>query len=380
MSGEKTEEPTPKKLRKAREEGNVAKSKDFGSSLVFVVACAALGAMIPGAVAEIKSFTRGCFEAVALGSKEDLTDFIYQMTYAANLLILKLMAPFLGCLFAVALFVGYIQVGTIVSLKAMMPKFSKLNPMAGLKNMLFSSKAWIELVKSFIKVFVAGYLAWAVLSGSIRDILMTLGRPAEEGVALTMELCGSFLKRICGFMLAVGALDLGIQRWQWKKGMMMSKQEVKDEYKQDEGDPHHKHQRKKLHKEILNAKSTKSAAQAKAVVKNPIEIAVAIDYDPETMNAPKIVTKGERNIAKEIIRIAEEAGVPIMENIALAHALNELEIDDEVPEDLYEAIAEVLNWVYALAEEEEARKAAEAERLASGELPPPGPGPGAIMA
>jgi flagellar biosynthetic protein FlhB len=351
MSDDKTEPPSPKKLRQAREEGNVPRSRDFGQAIVFGVACVVLGKTAAAGAARVRHFAEGCFRTSSEHA-DRLPALCMEAARQGVQLTLTTIAPLLGACFIVALASGFVQTGGLFSVKALQPKFSKLNPAAGLKNLFFSGKTYVELLKNLVKLTVAAILGWKVVAGAIHDIMLTATLPITDALALTETLVGSVLKQVGGFMFAVGGADLLYQRHTWYKGLMMSKQEIKDEYKQSEGDPHTKHQRKKMAKEIANQKGVKDVKQAKVVVTNPHEIAVALEYDPETMGAPQVLCKGERLIAQQIIEAAREAGVPIMQNIPLAHSLSELESGDEVPEDLYEAVAEVLNWVYAMALEE----------------------------
>jgi flagellar biosynthesis protein FlhB len=351
VSGEKTEQPTPKRLRKAREEGNVPKSKDFGSSLIFIVSAAVLGKIAATGAEQVRDFATGCFR-VSSQHQDRLGALTVETATRGISLCLTTVIPLLGACFIVAIVQGFVQTGGLFSTKALMPKFNKLNPAASLKNMFFSGKTYVELLKNLAKIVVAGILGYMIVKGALRDITLTAELPLMKSFALTQDLVGRLLKNIGGFMLAVGGADLLYQRKQWLKGMMMSKQDIKDEYKQSEGDPHTKHARKKLAKELLNAKGVKDVAKAKVVVTNPHEIAVALEYDPETMAAPQVLCVGQRLLAEQIIAAAREAGVPIMQNIALAHSLAQLESGDEIPEELYEAVAEVLNWVYSLAQQE----------------------------
>jgi flagellar biosynthesis protein FlhB len=233
-----------------------------------------------------------------------------------------------------------------------MPKFDKMNPVSGLQNLFFSGKTYVELGKNLLKILVAGILAYKIMSNALPDILLTANQPLMNSVELTGILTAALLKQVGGFMFAIGLFDLWYQRKTWWDGLKMSKQEHKDEHKQSEGDPHTKHARKKLSKELLNAKGAKDVGKAKVVVTNPTEIAVALEYEEGGAAAPQVMCKGERLVAKQILEEAEKHGVPVMQNIALAHSLNQLEAGDEIPEDLYEAVAEVLNWVYSLAEEQ----------------------------
>lgn len=353
MSGEKTEPPSAKRLRKAREDGNVSKSKDFSSAVLFLVGAAIIGGTSPSGVEKVKAFTIRCL-SIGAEPSDRLRHLTTEIALDGGILLLQVIAPLFGALFFLAIVVGAGMTGGLFSLKVLQFKLEKLNPVSGIKNTFFSARAYVELLKSMAKLFVAGYLGYSVMRSAIRDITVTQRLTIEQSVFMTGEFAGQIIKKIGGFLIVIGVFDLFYQRYNWNKGLMMSKQELKDEYKQSEGDPHTKGKRKQLAKELMNQKGVKAVKHAKVVVTNPDEIAVALEYEPEEgMSAPQILCKGERLVAQQIIEEAEKHGVPIMRNIALAHSLNELEAGDEVPEDLYDAIAEVLNWVYAQAAGEE---------------------------
>ncbi|RME73159.1 MAG: EscU/YscU/HrcU family type III secretion system export apparatus switch protein [Planctomycetota bacterium] len=368
MSGEKTEKPTPKKIRQAREEGNVPKSRDFQSSVLFLIGAAVIGSAGPAAVDRVKAFALACFEAGSFSS-DRLLSATLESAHEGLILILLVVAPLLGAVVITTLLIGFAQTGGLLTFKVFQLKFERLNPATGIKNLFFSARTYVELLKSLVKLTVAFVVAYFVIRGAIRDIASASGLDVEHLIALAALLTGKLIKVIGGVLLVIGLADLLWQRYQWTKGLMMSKQEIKDEYKQAEGDPHTKSQRKKMAREIANQKGIKSVRKAKVVVTNPHEIAVALEYDEDdpNMNAPRVLCKGERIIAQQIIEEAKRHGVPIMRNIALAHSLNELEVDDEIPEELYEAVAELLNWVYAL-------EAGEVEPGPDGAFEPPEPG------
>ncbi|MFC1705340.1 flagellar biosynthesis protein FlhB [Planctomycetota bacterium] len=348
MSGEKTEPPSQKKLRQAREEGNVAKSKDFSSGILFILGAWILGGAGPAGVEHVKVFMRRCFQ-VGVESSGRLEHIVVESAREGAIMMLIVIAPLLGGLVVIGLLVGFAQTGGLFTLKVLQLKLDKLNPVTGIKNNFFSSKAYVELLKSLAKLGVAGYLGYSVIETAIREVTLTQKLPVTHSVSLAAGLVAELIKKIGAFLIVIGFADLLWQRYSWTKGLMQSKQEQKDEYKQAEGDPQMKGKRKQMAKELANQKGIKAVKQAKVVVTNPHEIAVALEYEPEDgMEAPQILCKGERVVAQQIIEEAEKHGIPIMQNIALAHSLNECEIGDEVPEDLYEAIAEVLNWVYAM--------------------------------
>ncbi len=348
---EKTEEPSPKKLRQAKEDGNVPRSKDFSTALIFGASCWALPGLIETSSRQVRDLAITCFSTTS-ESHGRLPSIMLTLAHDGILISLTSVLPLLGICVILALVSGVAMTGGNVTTKALMPKFDKLNPAAGLKNIFFSGKTYVELAKNLAKLLIAGILGYKILSGAFRDILLTAKLPLMGSVTLLEVLTAQLLKQVGGFLFAIGLFDAWYQYKTWHDGLKMSKQDQKDEHKQSEGDPHTKHARKKLAKEIANQKGTKAVAQAKVVVTNPHEIAIALEYEEGGVNAPQILCKGERLVAQQIIEEAEKNGVPIMQNIALAHTLSELECGDEIPEELYEAVAEVLNWVYSLAQQE----------------------------
>lgn len=351
MSDDKTEEPSHKRVEQAKKEGNVPRSKDFSTAIIFGVSCWMLPVIVQRATESMREFSIACFSITSQHS-DRLMGLCFDVAMEGILRSLTIIMPLLGLTFALALIVGLATTGGVFSLDSLFPKLDKLNPVSGLQNLFFSGKTYVELLKNLIKLTVAGILGYNIMAAALPDILQTANHPLMASVALTETLTAKLLKQVGGFLLAVGLFDLWYSRKTWWDGLKMSKQEHKDEHKSSEGDPHTKHARKKLAKELLNAKGAKDAGKAKVVVTNPTEIAVALEYEEGGAAAPQILCKGERLVAQQIIEEAEKHGVPIMQNIALAHSLNQLEAGDEIPEDLYEAVAEVLNWVYEMAQEE----------------------------
>lgn len=351
MSDDKSEEPSSKKLRQAKEDGNVPRSKDFSTALIFGASCWALPGLIDSSTEKLRALSIMCF-SVTGEDKGRLDALPLVIAKESIMIMLTAVLPLLGICVVLALVSGFAMTGGNFSTKSLMPKFDKLNPASGLKNLFFSGKTYVELAKNLLKLIVAGVLGYKIMSGAFRDILLTAKLPLQGSVALLQELTATLLKQVGGFLFAIGLFDAWYQHKTWHDGLKMSKQEHKDEHKQSEGDPHTKHARKKLAKELLNNKGTKEVAKAKVVVTNPHEIAIAIEYEEGGVNAPQILCKGERMVALQIIEEAQKHGVPIMQNIPLAHSMSELECGDEIPEELYEAVAEVLNWVYSLAQQE----------------------------
>jgi flagellar biosynthetic protein FlhB len=274
-------------------------------------------------------------------------DSAFLLMRGAVVILFKVTAPLLAAGAVLGAFVGYVQVGSLFSMEAVKPSFEKINPMTGFKNKFFSMQTYMELFKSLVKLVVVGLLVYLGIKGSLHDVALLVRQPVEESGRVAGELLKGFAMKAGGVLVMLGAVDAFFQRHQHTKKLKMSKEDVKKEHKESEGDPHIKHQRKHLHQELMQHNMVQNVKKADVVIVNPTHIAVAITYRKGEMGAPQVSAKGERLIAQQIIAIAKENKIPILRDVPLAHALNEIEVGEEVPEELYTAIAEVLNWVYA---------------------------------
>jgi flagellar biosynthetic protein FlhB len=349
VSGDKTEEPTPKKLQDARKKGQVAKSQDLSGAVLFIIGFGVLGATVTGVGIKMQEYFRTAFTQASRSEIEPA--MLLNMMRDSVGFILGVLAPFLGVSFIMALFISYVQVGTLFTLHPLKPDLKKLNPISGIQNLFFKMRTYVELAKNMLKLTVASYLVYVSFKSSLTEIVLTTRLGPLETAKVVGGIVLSAGLKVAVFFLFVAVLDVLYQKYQHKKELKMSKDEVKREYKDSEGDPQHKAQRKQLHQEILENTMLQDVKTADAVVVNPDHIAAAIKYERDSMRAPRIIAKGRRVLAEKIKAIAKEHGVPILRNISLAQALNELEIGQEIPEDLYEAVAEVLNFVYKLSEE-----------------------------
>lgn len=232
--------------------------------------------------------------------------------------------------------------GLTFSAEGLTPKFEKLNPVTGLQNILFKPKNYIELIKCLLKFIIILRIAYSSLSSALRDLVVSSRLDIAEVAALGPKLLLNLLFKIGGVFVIFGAADFALAKWQFTKSMMMSKEEIKQENKNEEGDPHAKSHRKAQYMAMMRENAVKQVPKAKAVVVNPTHIAVALRYEEEHMNAPRVVAKGETFLAKKIIEIAKNNNVPVIRNIVLARSLFTLEIEEEVPEELYETVAEIL--------------------------------------
>ncbi|MGQ0506417.1 MAG: EscU/YscU/HrcU family type III secretion system export apparatus switch protein, partial [Myxococcaceae bacterium] len=243
--------------------------------------------------------------------------------------------------------VEFLQVGPLFSQEALMPKLDKLNPLAGLKNMV-SKKQLVELLKSTLKMTIAGYVVFGVVRDALGLVMTSLRGDSSLSLAILGELVYRVTVRVGLLFLVFAIFDVWWQRRSYMKDLMMTKDEVKREYKESEGDPHHKAKRKEMHHEILESAMMEGVKKADVVVTNPDHVAVALKYDRDVDQAPRVIAKGIDHKAEAIKALAKDGEVTLLRNVPLAHALLRLDVGTEIPEELYDAVAEVLNFVEAL--------------------------------
>lgn len=373
-TGEKTEEATPEKLRKAKEEGQVPKSQDFVGGMGFAAGFLAFAGLLTYVMGELKDFTLAALDAAF---REPTMATVAKLLEDSVPLLLKLVLPISGAVFVMGIFTNVLQTGFFLAFKVIVPKFEKLNPINGLKGM-FKLKKLVELLKNLLKMGIAAWLAWSILSNALNDMTLSVTLPLVQSVDFGAAVLWDYLVKTTALFVIIGGADLLYSRHTFNKEMMMSKYDVKQEYKQSEGDPHMKGHRKQLAQELLFSGSVENVRNADAVVVNPEHIAVAIKYDKDKSKAPTVVAKGMRVHAEKIKEIAKHYGVPILRNVPLAQALNKLDVGEEIPEDLYEAVAEVLSFVFKIREEQENRQKRQrgeqpaAEGQAGAQAPPQG--------
>jgi flagellar biosynthetic protein FlhB len=344
--GEKTEDASSRKLDKAREEGQVAKSMEIPS--VFVL----LGGVI-ALYATAFFFYRNCvevfhynfmFERVPELSPSDLT--VLLIYHAKKMFLMCL--PVFAAVFVMALLSNIAQVGFHVSWKAIEPKLSKLNPINGVKQK-FTSRALIEFVKSLLKIAVISLVCYLATKSEISNVLTLYDQSTAQ--ILLFFLIKSFwiFIKVCIIMALVAILDYAFQKWKFLEDQKMTQKEVKDERKQTEGDPAVKSKIRQLQMAAARKRMMAEVPEADVVVTNPTHLAVALQYDKKKMDAPTVVAKGAGAVAANIKKIARENDVPIVEDKPLARNLyRDVDIDGQVPFEYYQAVAELLAYVYGL--------------------------------
>lgn len=341
---EKTEQPTPKKLREAREKGEVAKSKDFTQTALIV-------AFFAYSLANGQRITEQIGQMMVLPMDFIHTDFDQAVSILVEKLLrdgVSLLLPFLIIGLGIGIFAEVVQTGFMLSFKAAMPSAKKLDIISNAKNM-FAKKNLVEFLKSTVKITVLSVVVYKLIKGSLAALMYV---PAYD-ITNFGSIVGELLKTMIiytGLAYTVLSLaDLAWQRFQYTKQLMMSKDEIKQEYKGMEGDPHIKSQRKSLHQELLQNDSVQSAREASVLVTNPTHYAIAIRFDEDETPLPLVTGKGEGALAQAMINAAIEAGVPVMQNIPLAHALfDEASVNQYIPGDMVEPVAAVLKLVQEL--------------------------------
>ena len=348
---EKTEQPTPKKLREARKKGNVAFSRDANSVATYIAGVVVLFLLAPAIMQLFSSLYR---EMIAMIATDPMAPDSWTGLMKHGLVGgLMVIAPFAFSLAIFGLALGLAQTGMNVSAENMKPKLNKLNPMNRLKQW-FSPRGLFEFIKTLLKLLLVFFIGYLVIRGEIANIIRMVFLQPLEIAPYFQKLSKSILFRIAMVFAVVGAVDFFFQRKQWKKKLMMSKEEVKREFKESEGDPLIKSQRKQLHQQLINQSVPRAVARADVVTVNPTHLAVVLEYNREVMVAPKVTAKGQDHLARKIIELAKKHQVPIVRDITLTRALFEVEVDEYIPPELFEVVAEILLFAWKMREEAEA--------------------------
>lgn len=343
---DKTEAPTPRRRHEARQEGQVARSLELNSALVLIASLILIKLSGPSLVNHFREVAMHSFTSFPKhdftvgGVSTDLARLLLETgTAIAPLIIGVAVVGFAG---------SAVQVGLVISGKALQFKAERLNPISGIARM-FSVRAGVELLKSIAKILIVGYIVYSFLRTRYTDIESLVGADYLTTCSVVGQLTWDLMLRTGMALVVIAGLDYMFQRMQLEKQLRMTKQEVKEDYKRTEGDPLVKSRIRGKQRELARHRMMGDVPKADVVVTNPTHYAVALRYDIETGSAPVVLAKGQRLIAQKIKDIAIEAGVPIVENVQLARALYaSVEIGQEIPAELYQAVAEILAYVYRL--------------------------------
>jgi len=344
---EKTEQPTPRKLEQAREKGQMARSRELSTFAVLMAGGAGLTAMGSGISDQM---TRMLREGLTL--ERDLafnTELLIPHLYEMSVNVLIAFIPFLVLVLLAALFSPMLLNGWSFNLQSLQPKFSKLNPFSGIKRVFFSTNGLVEMFKAVGKSVVVGLIGAGMIWLNKDAILMLVAQPVQVAIPQLTHLMWICFAAIMGGMLLIVAIDVPFQLWDHNNKLKMTKEEVRQEAKETEGDPHVKGRIRSLQSEMARRRMMAEIPTADVVVTNPTHYAVALKYSEQGMRAPIVVAKGSHLLAARIREIAVEHKVPILEAPPLARALHKhVELGHPIPEALFTAVAEVLAYVYQL--------------------------------
>lgn len=343
---DRTEQPTPKRRSEARDKGRVARSKDLSAAVVLITG---LGFLVFG-ISSMGTTSAELVRSSLDGLRPGLVtpDYLQALFLNCGLVSGQILAPLWVCLIFTAILANYIQTGWIFSPGRLVPDLSRLGFFSGFKR-LFSSTALVELAKSLAKVFLIGIVVFYFFKGHLISLFPLVHQDAGQLVAHLQAGSFQISTRVILLLLALGILDYFYQRYSFEKSLRMTKQEVKEEMRQVEGDPQVKARLKSLMRQLASRRMMAAVPQADVVVTNPTRLAIALKYDSATMVAPQVVAKGRGFVALKIMALAQEAGVPRVENRELARSLFRLvEVGGTVPTSLYRAVAEVLAYIYGL--------------------------------
>ena len=362
----RTEEPSEYKIRKAREEGRVAKSQELVAAVGLLLPALALALLAPYFARTMREMVVFYFSRAA---SADISRDAGPLAAAFFSYFARLAVPLAAVAVLGALFSNIVQVGFLFSIKPITPDFSRIVPHFGefLRKTTFSMQGLFGLAKSVVKITIIGLIAYMSVRDQIDRILSLFTTPFWTSVMFIGTLSIRLIIQAAIATLILSVPDYLFQRHQYMESLKMSKEEVKEERKQQEGDPLIRSRLRERMRELLSRNMAANVPKADVVITNPTHFAVALEWEREKMVAPVVTAKGQDEVALRIRRIAEENGVPLVENRPLARALYaEVEIGDAIPEKYYQAIAAVLAHVYA-AEETSAAEGLEAAAYAGGE-------------
>lgn len=343
---ERTEQATPRRREDARKKGQVAKSQEI-ASVAILLACLTYfyfdsTRLVKRMMSLVSSFLKESGTLVI--SPNNIQALALNWLYEFFILI----APLLLTVFIAGFLANFIQVGFVVSSEALVPQFSKIDPIKGFQR-LFSLKSFAEMAKSILKLCIVGYIAYITVNGEIENLPPLMDKSIGDIMVYMGQISFKIILRTSWVLIVLAILDYVYQRWEYERGLKMSRQEVKDEYKQTDGDPLIKARIRRIQREMARKRMMSNVPRADVVITNPDHIAIALQYDQFKMFAPVVVAKGTGFLAEKIRKIARESNIPVIENKPLARVLYKVvDVNEVIPDNLYKAVAEVLAYVYGL--------------------------------
>ncbi|MEH6461672.1 flagellar biosynthesis protein FlhB [Chitinimonas sp. JJ19] len=343
---ERTEDPSPRRLEDARNKGQVARSQElvtFSVLMTGVVAMISLGGSMLEALKRIVSRNLQ-FDRATLGDMDQLLAHFSQSAFDGLMAIL----PFMASTAVAAILASIVLSGWLFTFEALTPKFDKLNPMTGIGR-IFSVRSLVEMVKAVLKSSLIGGVAILTIWSEKEEVIQLIAMPPFESLAYLYEIVKFTLLVVVGSMALIVLIDVPFQLWEYKRNLRMTKEEVKQEHKESEGDPQVKAKIRQLQMQAARQRMMAEIPKANVIVTNPTHYAVALQYDEKKMKAPRVVAKGSFLLAERIIEIGRDSKVPILRTPPLARALyHHADLGEDIPTPLYTAVAEVLAYIMQL--------------------------------
>ena len=345
-SQEKTEEATPKRREEARNKGQVARSSELSSVAILMSGVLALGGLGSYMYSKLSFFM---VEMLSNAVFIELTPInvagVLETWFNHYVLIV---APLIVLLVLAALLVNYAQVGILFTADPLIPKANRISPLSGIKR-IFSSKGLVELLKGLFKIAAVAIMTYFTVKGELKSVVSYMDLGVGQIFLSSGGLILTLFFRIVLLLLIMALLDYVFQRWDYEKNLRMTRQQIKEEFKQQEGDPLVSARVRNLQREMSRKRMMDDVEKADVIITNPTHVAVALKYDIENMQAPLVLAKGQRLVAERIKDLGRQVGIPLVENKPLARALfKAVRIGDEIPEDLFKAVAQVLAYVFQL--------------------------------
>ncbi|MGE5314768.1 MAG: flagellar biosynthesis protein FlhB [Acidobacteriota bacterium] len=342
---EKTEQPTGKKLSDARDKGQVAKSMEVNSAVMLLFGLLMIAVIGSGMVSRLSELTSNVLRSA--GQVELTVASVHHYFVLGVLFLALILGPVLGVFMALGIAANLAQVGFMFTFEPLQPRFSKLNPLTGITKVMVSKRSMVELAKGVAKIAIVGFVAYVAIEKLIDESVVLMD--SEPAAIMGFIARSSFVVglKICAAFLVVALFDYAFQRYDFLQQQRMTKEEVKEEYKQSDGDPQIKGRIRSLQRQMARRRMMAEVPKADVIITNPTHYAVALKYDPSKMGAPTVVAKGMNLVAQKIKEIASEHDIPIMEDKPLARALYKtVEVGEQIPESLFKAVAEILAYIY----------------------------------
>ncbi len=343
---ERTEEPTEKRRRESREKGQVAQSKEVNTALLFLASLLLWYFYIPGFWHDLKAFITHVWRGSNQFAASDPNSIDYLLNFIVKYLF-DLFWPIFLTVVVISILASFVQFGWLFTWKPLEPDPTKLDPIKGASKFV-SKRSFVEILKSLAKVIIVALIAYVIIHGRIEKALRLVDSDLPITIGFIARTFFSIMTMSCIVLLVLAVLDYLFVRWETEEKMKMTKQEVKEEHKETEGDPQIKQRIRSLQRQMAKQRMMSEVPESDVVITNPTHIAVVLKYDRHNMDAPQVTAKGSGYLAWRIKELARDNKVPIVENPSLARILNKIDIGQEIPEDLFRAVAEILAYVYKL--------------------------------